>query len=328
MTGARLGTGLRPGAPALRLTGIVLVALLLVLGAAAVLSPDPSLPTPITSGTPTASVTPSSASEPPGQSPTPSPTPSDPPELDPPVMTGAIRVGERPVAVALDGQAGLGYTANHDGGDVSVMDLASGLEIATLPVPGRPSAVATGPSGVLYVADRAGAKVYTIDAATGTRQAVWKVGRAPVALAVDVDLERLYVAVRKAVEVYDTTTGKRVASLPVAGPTDLALDQGTHHLWVLWGVGGSVGRYHPATAEWTETGLGGEGASGLDVDGGRHRLYLTGPGDVLVEHDLHTEAVRRIAVGQPITALRVDPGSRIAYLVEPDGNQVIALSVA
>ncbi len=319
MTGAPVRTGRRPGATALRLAGIVLVALLLVLGAAAVLSPDRSLPIPAPSATPSTSV-----SEPPRAP----PTPSDPPELDPPVMTGTIRVGERPVALALDPQAGMGYTANQDGGDVSVIDLASGLEINTLPVPGRPAAVATGASGVLYVADRAGATVYPIDVATGDRRAAWKVGKAPVALALDVDLDRLYVAVRKAVEIYDTTTGRKVASVPVAGPTDLALDERTHQLWVLWGQDGSVGRYQPATAEWTETELGGEGARGLEVDEVRHRLYLVGRDEVLEEHDLDAGAVRRIAVGQATTALRVDPGTRIAYLVDPDGNAVIALSLA
>ena len=326
MTGAPVRPGRRPGATALRLAGIVLVALLLVLGAAALLAPDPSPPVPTASPTPSTTPVSEPSAAPP--SPSPSPHPSDPPELDPPVMTGTIRVGERPVALALDAQAGLGYTANQDGGDVSVIDLASGLEINTLPVPGRPAAVATGASGVLYVADRAGATVYPIDVATGARRAAWKVGKAPVALALDVDLDRLYVAVRKAVEIYDTTTGRKVASVPVAGPTDLALDERTHQLWVLWGQDGSVGRYQPATAEWTETELGGEGARGLEVDEVRHRLYLVGRDEVLEEHDLDAGAVRRIAVGQATTALRVDPGTRIAYLVDPDGNAVIALSLA
>lgn len=306
----------------MRLAGIVLAGLLLVLGAAASLMPGPVSPTPTASETPTSSV-----SEPAVSPPVVSPSPSDPPDLDPPVMTGAIRVGERPVAIALDGGAGLGYTANDNGGDVSVIDLASGVETGALTVPGQPSAVAAGRSA-LYVADRSGAKVRAINATTGARLFGWKVGRRPVALAVDPGRDQLHVAVRDAVETYDARSGELVGRVAADHPGDLAFDPRTGRLWVLFGERGDVAAYLPATGEWADTDLGGTGATGLDLDATRGRLYLVGPDAVLAEHDLVTSAVRRFLLPQPATALRVDPGSQIAYLVDPEGNCVIALSLA
>lgn len=243
-------------------------------------------------------------------------------------MTGSIRVGEHPVAIALDPEAGLGYTANRDGGDISVVDLATGVAIAALPVPVRPSAIATGPSGVVYVAGRGSARVHGIDVATGERVSSWKVGARPAALALDAEQERLYVAVTDAVEVYDIATGERVETIHIDSPADLAVNPLTHEVWVLWGGLGGVGVYDPRTREWTATGFTVGGATGLDVDGTHHRLYLTGPGLPLEEWNLDTGGLRRLAATEAATAVRVDPASQIAYLVDPDGNAVLALNVA
>ena len=323
MTPPESGTARSPrSVRLLRGAGVLLAVALLGLGLAAVLAPDPAPPAP----TPSTSLPPSAT---PSPSPTPSgtPTPSTPPELDPPLMTGSIRVGQRPVAVALDTDAGLGYTANHDGGDVSVLDLTSGVEIATLAVPGRPAGIATGPSGVVYVADRTGARVHRIDVATGGRLSTWRVGKRPVALALDTEGGRLYVAVRDAVETYDTSSGERVARLTVAGPADLAVDTRTHEVWVLDGSG-EVGVYDPRTGDWTTTGFGDAGATGLDVDAARGRLYLVGSDQGLAEWDLDTAAMRRLVLTETATAIRVDRDNRIAYLADPEGDTVIALSVA
>ncbi len=317
------GTGPSPrSVRLLRSAGVVLAIALLGLGLAAVLAPDPAPPAP----TPSTSLPPS---ESPAPSPTPSgtPTQSTPPELDPPLMTGSIRVGQRPVAVALDADAGLGYTANYDGGDVSVVDLTSGVEIASLAVPGRPAGIAAAPSGLVYVADRAGARVHLVDVATGDRLSTWRVGKRPAALALDTERERLYVAVRDAVETYDTSTGERVARITVEGAADLAVDALTHEVWVLDASGG-VGVFDPRAGDVTSTGFGDPGATGLAVDGARGRLYLVGSDQGLAEWDLDTAAMRRLVRTGTATAVRVDPDSRIAYLADPEGNTVVALSVA
>lgn len=313
----------------LRGVGATLAVLLLALGVATALQPGipPTEPSPQPSPTSPAPTTPAPTTPTPSAPAAPTPPPL-PPELDPPLMTGSIRVGEHPVAIALDPAAGLGYTANRDGGDVSVVDLSTGVSITALAVPGRPSAIATGPAGVVYVADRDSARVHGIDVVTGKRVSAWKVGKRPTALALDTDRERLYVAVTDAVEVYDSATGKRLETIHVDAPADLAVNPETHEVWVLWGGLGGVGVYDPRTREWTATGFGVPGATGLDVDGVNHRLYLTGPGLPLEEWNLDTGGLRRLAATGAGTAVRVDPVSRIAYLVDPDGNAVLALSVA
>ena len=178
------------------------------------------------------------------------------------------------------------------------------------------------------MADRSGARVHVIDLASGERVSSWKVGKRPVALALDVERERLYVAVRAGVEVYATSSGKRVASLQVDAPSDLAFDVHTRQLWVLSGDTGTVGVLDPRSGDWTATGFSRPGATGMDVDGERGLLYLTGPERTLEEWDVRTATVRRLALSEPAAALRIDPASLIAYLADPDGNCVVAVSVA
>ncbi|MDQ7993720.1 MAG: YncE family protein [Propionicimonas sp.] len=240
-------------------------------------------------------------------------------------MTGTIRVGERPVGIALDTGAGLAFTANADGGDLSVIDLGTGVVLYALPVPGRPSAVAADGDGVVYVADGEGRRVYGIDVTTGERTASFKVGRHPRGLAVDADLGRLYVAVGDGVSVLDTRTGARLDRLALPGVTDLAVDPDTHELWLVGAEPGTVSHLDPATGDLTVLTYGDAVATGLDVDGHRNRLYLATGG--LRELDLDSGELRGFAVDGRPTAVRVDPHSRIAYLVDPEANLVTALGI-
>lgn len=305
-------TAVRLGAAVAVVVAIALVSLALY-GRGSEPQPGPQPPVPTRS------------TQPGGTPPAPgSPAPTDT-QLDPPVMTGTIRVGEHPMSISLDAAAGLAFTANRDGGDLSVIDLGAGIVLYTLEVPGRPSAVAADGDGVIYVADGQGQRVYGMDLTTGERVASWKVGRRPRALAVDPDLGILYVGVGGGVTLLDTETGAELRRVAVGTVADLVVDPETHQLLVLVADPATVGSIDPETGSWQVIEQVSAQVTGIDLDGPRGRLYLAG--ESLQELDLSTRAVRDFPVdGRPHT-VRVDQHGGIAYLVDPDANLVTALSI-
>ena len=110
-------------------------------------------------------------------------------------------------------------------------------------LPGHPEAFELEPSGSrAYVNVPSAGQIVVVDRQSGTIASTWPVtgatGNFPMAL--DASSNRLYVATRTPalVQAYDTTTGKRVAELPIgADPDDLFFDSEQRQLYAVCGQG-------------------------------------------------------------------------------------------
>lgn len=110
-------------------------------------------------------------------------------------------------------------------------------------LPGHPEAFELEPSGRrVFVNVPSAGQIVVIDRQSGTIASTWPVtgaaGNFPMAL--DAASNRLYVATRRPalLQAYDTTTGKRVAELPIcADPDDVFLDTPRRQLYAVCGQG-------------------------------------------------------------------------------------------
>jgi YVTN family beta-propeller protein len=133
-----------------------------------------------------------------------------------------------PIGVAVSPDGSKVYVTNRGTGTVSVIDTATNIVIATIPVGLNPIGVAVKPNGSkVYVAtDDFNTRpiVSVIDTATNIVIATIAVGLSPNGVAVKPDGSKVYVASFDAntVSVIDTATNIVIATIPVGnGPTAL-----------------------------------------------------------------------------------------------------------
>ena len=125
----------------------------------------------------------------------------------------------------------------HDGGLVSVIDLLTGAQRASLHIPPAAESLAyDASSGCLYAAAPREDAVFTLDARSGLVLTTTSVGPGPVALAVNPDRDRVYVACAGdgSVQVLDgdlrAVERVRVAGMPLTG---LSLDRERGRLYLV-----------------------------------------------------------------------------------------------
>ena len=239
----------------------------------------------------------------------------------------SLSLGEQPVDIAIDTVRGRLYTANFVSGDVSVLDTATHEVVDTLDAPGSPVAVAVDPHGQrIFVADHAGSKIYALDTRSSSRKLVGKTGRGPVDLAFDPKRERLFVANKEdgTVWVYDTTSDRRVGSLKTPSqPVSLAVDSAAGALYVL--TSHVVWTYRISTLDGREPRTAMFGKS-IAVDTKQQRLYVLS-GNQLRETNLITDKTRTIRLDGEAVAVCVDPSARVAYITDPDADEVRQVSL-
>ncbi len=139
---------------------------------------------------------------------------------------------------------------------LAVLDPQTLVVVQRIELPGHPEAFELEASGNrVFVNVPSAGQIVVIDRQSGKIAAAWPVtgatGNFPMAL--DEASNRLYVATRRPalLQAYDTTTGKRVAELPIcADPDDLFFDSQRRQLYAVCGQGvvavvhqGRSGRY-------------------------------------------------------------------------------------
>ena len=106
-----------------------------------------------------------------------------------------VKTGRMPCATSLDEVRRLLYVANYEDDTVTVIDLAQGAAIATVPVGPHPQAIAADPqANLIYVANMHGDSISVIDGAQKKVVATLKAGRHPYALTVDTQNGTVYAA--------------------------------------------------------------------------------------------------------------------------------------
>ena len=77
--------------------------------------------------------------------------------------TIAVRAGSYPIGMAVNPAGTAAYVTNYGGNSVSVINLATNLVTATIPVGSNPRGVVVNPAGTLaYVTNQGGASVSVI----------------------------------------------------------------------------------------------------------------------------------------------------------------------
>lgn len=133
-----------------------------------------------------------------------------------PVVIGTVAHAAGPMA----------YIGNFKDNTVSVVDISSGVVVATIAVAAGPHGMAVTPDGrTVYVSGDAGSSVSVIDTATDRVKSTIEVGKTPHGLALTPDGKLLAIAVygEDKVAFVDTATGKRIGEASVAKPHTIAI---------------------------------------------------------------------------------------------------------
>lgn len=248
-----------------------------------------------------------------------------------PAAPTSIRVGDRPMAVALDSDARRAYAANYRSGDISIIDLGTQRVVDSLGVPGNPSALAVDVDRqVIYVADYNGAAVYGFSLGSGKRVAKLKVAKKPDHLAVDSARHRLYVSSRGSakIQVFDLEKHQKGAALQGSSPGALAVDAVSGLLHVGERGGGCVLAYDFNDEGWNPTCTDETTVTGIAVDGLRQRLYLAVGQHWIREINLVTGASDRIPVEMPARSVAVDLNERALLMASPEADVLVRIPLA
>ena len=131
------------------------------------------------------------------------------------------------------------YVTNGGSSTVSVIDTATNMVVATVPVGAIPSAAAVTPDGKhAYVANASigSISVSVIDTATNVAVATVPFGMQPFGVAITPDGKHAYVAINafaNTVSVIDTATNTVVATVPVgSGPDGVAVTPDGKHVYI------------------------------------------------------------------------------------------------
>ena len=233
----------------------------------------------------------------------------------------SVRVGEAPVALALNRKNGRVYVANSRGRSVSILDTRSDKVIATVPTAARPYAIAVDEaSNRVYVSNTFSNMLTVID---GTTSAVTNL---PVgsfdAILVDSDRRRVYLLG------YESDTITELD--PVTGSTT-KLPAGAMHLWGLARAGKTLYVSHVQDATIAAIDLGTHALRNLPVGAmpcaiavsrttGTVYVANYADGTITVLHD--GEPSRTLSVAAHPQALTLDEDAALLYVSSPQQNMV------
>lgn len=238
-------------------------------------------------------------------------------------------IGDSPHGVAVHSASRLAVVVNKDDDNVQIVNIDTGITIATVPVADKP---------VEVVVDSTGAKAYVlheknrisvIDIAAGTRAAEWSLSGEHVALAIHPAGTELAVASKdpKRVNRLATASGGVTQAITLSyKPKALAYTPDGARL--LLGTEGSGVRIY-STASGAEAGNIAVGdAEDLAYWAEEDRALLL---DRRKLHILNTSTYTveaSIAAGSRLTRLAIDASRKIAYAVDRDTNAIVAIDLA
>lgn len=202
--------------------------------------------------------------------------------VDPKTLATLSKVdtGANPDAIMYEPKERAIYAFNHTGGSATVIDVASGKVIATVPLEG---AVETGQSdpglGKVYVNIEDKDTVDVIDIATHAVTARWPIAPAEggTGLAIDPAAHHVFVGGGKFVIMIDGQTGKLLASAPICAGTDATVfDPATNDVFVSCSDGHMTVAHVDSASKLSvvQTIDTAPGARTTALDPATHRVYL------------------------------------------------------
>jgi len=191
--------------------------------------------------------------------------------------------GVKPDALEYDPDTKRVYVANGDaklGGDLTVIDAATGAITATLDLGGKLEGVALDGKGRMFVAAEDRSVVHVVDTHALKVVAQWPLGPGtePTGVAIDRDHHRLFFAcANRLLVVLDSETGRVVATPPIGdGPDGAAFDPSTGRIYTSnrEGTVTVVKEAGPDDYRVEQTVATEPGARTIALDGRTHRIFL------------------------------------------------------
>lgn len=203
-------------------------------------------------------------------------------DLDTLRPTGTIAVnGHNPDSILYDAFSRRLYTFNGRSRDISVIDPARGVVVASIPAGGKPEFAAADGRGRIYFNIESTAEIGLIDAATARRIAAWALPdcEAPTGLALDVAHRRIFsTCANGTLAVTDAASGRHVAEVAIGqGPDAAAFDARRGLIFSSNGKDGTLTVIHeddPDHYSVRATVATEKSARTMALDPRTHRIYL------------------------------------------------------
>jgi YVTN family beta-propeller protein len=219
---------------------------------------------------------------------------------------------------------------------VSVFDVTTNHQVATVPVGAGPVYTAVSPNGsFVYTTNFGGGSVSVIDSVTNTVVATIPVGALPFGLAVTPDNSTVYVAVGGSgtnfVSVIDTATQIVVTTVPVGiSPGFVAVTPDGMHVYVSNGGSNSLSVISVATNTVIATIPVGVAPQSLAISPDGKTVYVVCPGSnvVSVVDTASNTLVRSIPVGNEPLGISITPDGSTAYVAEYLGAATAVVNLA
>lgn len=189
--------------------------------------------------------------------------------------------GQSPDAIVFDAASGRIFSFNARSNNVSVVDPASGKELAVIAFGGNPELPAADGKGHLFVNIEDKAQLVEIDTRTMKVMQTWALAgcEGPTGLALDVAHARLFSTCDNGVMVVtDATSGRQVARVAIGdGPDGAAFDADSQDAFSPNGQSGTLSVVHeddPEHFRVVQTVATAKSARTIALDASTHRLYL------------------------------------------------------
>lgn len=240
--------------------------------------------------------------------------------------------GVEPNGVAVNPITNRVYTTNSASNNVSVIDAATNLVIASVPVGVDPRGLAVNANtNKIYVANRHDDTVSVIDGATNTVTATISVGTNPTGVGINPITNRIYVANQNSndVSVIDGATNLEVARVPVETfPTGVGVNPTTNRIYVSNYVSGTVSVIDGATNATNTVRLEPDAlALGVGVNPNTNRIYVASDRSeidgVFVIDGITQNVVNTIDVERTPVEIAVNNVTNTVYVTNQDQMIVI-----
>lgn len=199
------------------------------------------------------------------------------------LKTGAVlkqvAVGTNPDWILYDPYSKKVITSNHSDGSISLIDAATDVVVATIPVIGaKLETVVSNEAGKLFINAEDKNEIAVVDIAKGEVIAHWALpGENPTGLAIDIKTKRLFTTCDKLLLVLDAVSGNVVAKLPIGEGCDgAAFDPSTKLIFTSNGEGSMTVIKEISANEFKvmETVITKRGARTITLDKKTHRIFL------------------------------------------------------
>lgn len=195
-------------------------------------------------------------------------------------VLGQVATGKNPDWIMYDAFSKKIITSNHTGGDLTVIDPATDVVVATIPIGGNQlETIVSDNAGRIFVNAEDKNEIVAVDIIKYEVLAHWSLapGEGPTGLAIDTKTKRLFATCDKLLVVMDATDGKIVDKLPIGEGCDgAAFDAATKLIFTSNGEGTvtvikEISKNEFKVIDNVPTK---RGARTIAIDEKTHRLYL------------------------------------------------------